>query len=52
MLQPPISLACQPGASRTLLLALAAMRGSIIGAPKRADYGPRGADYETIYQLI
>lgn len=52
MLQPPISLACQPGAARTLLLALAAMRRSIIDAPKRVDYGPRGADYETIIELM
>ena len=52
MLHPTISLACQFDAARTLLAGLAAMRRSIIDAPKRADYGPRGADYETIYQLI
>ena len=42
MLHPTISLACQFDAARALLAGLAAMRGPIIDAPKRADYGFMG----------
>ena len=53
MLQPPISLACQPGAARTLLLALAAMRGSRLDGRKRLYIKrPDRLIYMGVYQPV